>query len=162
MLFNLTPDTIQSFKLAVNYVNNPVVFLGIDPGESNGVCGYDANYNIMFMYTVKEEDISEFLDLFDHLGLIICEDFVLYPNKAMQQVYSDMTTSRVIGRIEEWTKKHGVRLIKQLATIKTTGYKWIGMKPPTKANPKNHEMDANVHFMYWAIKNGKVDAASLL
>lgn len=138
------------------------IYLGIDPGESNGISLYDKDYNLVGMFTIKEEQIIEFLEPFKSLKLIVCEDFVLYPTKAMKQVYSDMPTSRVIGRIESFCRGNNVLLIKQLATIKTTGYKWIGKKPLPKSNPRNHEMDAHVHFMYWAIKNGKIDAASLL
>jgi hypothetical protein len=50
----------------------------------------------------------------------------------------------------------------QKATIKKNGYNWIGIKPPSKSNPRNHEMDAHVHFMYWAIRTGKINANSLL
>ncbi len=152
---DLSTETIEA-------VAEGAVYLGADPGEKNGISCYGAEYNLIAMITVLEEDMGEFLEFFKNLKLIICEDFVLYPNKAMKQVYSDMPTSRVIGRIEEFCRKNKVQLIKQLAAIKPTGYKWIGKKPLPKSNPRNHELDAHVHFMYWAIKHGKINAASLL
>lgn len=141
---------------------NHVKYLGIDPGKSNGVCGFDYKYSMLFMYTVKEKDMNNFLDLFKALDAIICENFLLYPNKAMKQVYSDMPTSRVIGRIEEFCDIHKIKLVKQPATIKSTGYRWINRNPPAKGNPRIHEMDALVHFMYWAIKSGRIDASTLV
>jgi hypothetical protein len=139
-----------------------VRYLGIDPGESNGVCGYDHAYKLMFMYTVAHTDMREFLNLFKHLQVIVCEDFFLYPNKAMQQIYSNMETSQMIGRIKTFAEDHDIKVVMQQATIKPTGYKWLGLKPLPKSNPSNHEFDAHVHFMYWLIRMGKIDARTLL
>lgn len=159
---SLSDDIVQTFGKVANYEPHPITYLGIDPGEANGICGYNDEFHLMFMATVADKDITGFLDIFQNLKLIVIEDFVLYPSKAMKQVYSDMPTSRVIGRVEEWAGKRDVQLVKQLATIKTTGYKWIGKKPLPKSNKLNHELDAHVHFMYWAIKRGKIKLADLL
>jgi hypothetical protein len=139
-----------------------VIYLSIDPGKSNGVCGYDADYALLFMITVKSSEMIMFLQQFKNLKKCILEGFTLFPNKAKEQVYSDMETPRVIGRVESWATIVGVELIKQAPSIKPTGYKWIGEKPLPKSNPKNHSLDAHVHFMYWAIKGGHIDARSLV
>lgn len=154
--------TLDLIKDAVNNEQNPVTYLAIDPGKANGICGYDEKYYLIFMYTIQSSDIVDFLDIFEHVQKCIYEDYLLYPNKIKQQVYSDMETPRVIGRIESWAQRKKVALIKQGASIKTTGYAWIGKKPLPKSNPKNHELDAHVHFMYWAVKNNKINAADLL
>lgn len=150
------------FEGTVNAEVNPVIYLGIDPGKSNGVCGYDARHYVVFMCTVNSLDMIHFLAMFKKVEKCIIEDYLLYPDKAKQQVYSDMETSRVIGRVESWAELHHVEVIKQGASIKATGYKWIGKKALPKSNPLNHELDAHVHFMHWAIKHGKVNAADLL
>jgi hypothetical protein len=156
------PRELESLALAFNEPANPIMYLGIDPGKANGVCGYDAKYYLQFMYTIPSEAMIPFLHVFTEIKTCVVENFVLYPNKAREQTYSDMETSRVIGRVETWAELKKIELVKQLATVKITGYKWLGQKPPTKSNPLNHEMDANVHFMYWAIKKGLIPARSLV
>lgn len=146
----------------VELITESAVFLGIDPGEKNGIAAYDKDYGILWTLTVKEPDMGPFIQKCENLQLVIIEDFFLYPHKAMAQSYSDMPTSRVIGRVEEIARTKGFRLIKQPAKIKPIGYKWIGRKPLPKSNPLNHELDAHVHFMHWAIKHGKIDVSSLL
>lgn len=165
VIFNGNPLTDLDFDYIFDKVNAPrntVRYLGIDPGEKNGVCGYDVNYNLVFMWTIAEADMLKFLDCFGAVLTCVIENFTLYPNKAMKQVYSEMTTSRVIGRVEGWAARERVDLVKQPASIKKTGYAWIGKKPPSKSDPDNHVKDAHVHFMYWAVKNRRLDASILL
>lgn len=158
----LDEENLVHLSNAVNAEVDPVVFLGIDPGKSNGICGYDAKHYLKFMYTVMEPDYLKFLDVFQNVTHAIIENYLLFPNKAKDQIYSDMMTPRIIGRTEGWAARNGVELIPQGASIKATGYAWIGKKPRPKSDPSNHEWDAHVHFMYWAIKNGRINAADLL
>lgn len=152
----LTPEWLEHFNEAVNTKMNPVVYLSIDPGKANGICGYDTKYYLMFMLTVQADDMVMFLDQFKQLKLCVIEDFKLYPNKTKEQIYSDMETSRVIGRAESWARHKDIALIKQPAHIKTTGYKWLGEKPLPKSNKRNHQMDAHVHFTYWGVTTGRI------
>jgi hypothetical protein len=158
----LSVADLTRLKEAVNKSENPVTYLGIDPGESNGICGYDSKFYLQFMTTIYFEDITKFLHQFDHIKLCVVEGYHVYPNKAQQHVYSNLKTPRVIGRIESWAEIKNINLIRQPATVKATGYKWIGEKPLPKSNPQNHALDAHVHFMYWAVRHGKVNAADLL
>lgn len=158
----LTIDEIDKFEEFVNREENPVIYLAIDPGGKNGVCGYDVKAYLSFMVTVKADDMIYFLEKFHNIKKCIIEDFTLYPDKAREQIYSDMETSRVIGRVEAWSERKKIQLIKQPAKIKPTGYKWIGKKPLSKKNPQNHSMDANVHFIYWAVRNNLIKASDLL
>lgn len=158
----VTEQGLTHLKEAANAEANPVKYLGIDPGGTNGVCGYDGRFYLIFMYNIKAPDMTDFVEVFEHLDTIVIEDFKLYPNKAKQQFYSDMQTSRIIGGIETWARLKKVTVVKQGANIKDTGYKWIGKKPLPKINSRNHQMDAHVHFMYWAISNKKVDPGKLL
>lgn len=162
MTERLSSEYLTRLQQSVNSEENPVKYLAIDPGKSNGVCAYDGKFYLTFMMTIDTNDMVQFLDIFDNVDTCILEDFMLYPNKAKEQIYSDMETSRVIGRTESWAERKKVNLVKQGAKIKDTGYKWIGKKPLPKSNPRNHELDAHVHFMYWAIKNGKIAADKLL
>lgn len=158
----ITDDLLVRFTEVVNAEENPVIYLSCDPGKNNGLCGYDERYRVVFMYNILEEDLMRVLECFHKINTFVIEDFTLYPHKAQHQVYSDMLTSRVIGRVEDWARRNAVNLVKQGAKIKETGYKWIGKKPLPKSNSMNHPLDAHVHFMYWAIKNGKISAASVI
>lgn len=154
--------SLEHLEGVVNVELNPVTYLSIDPGKSNGVCGYDPTYRVQFMFVVPAEHINKFLKAFHCVKKVIIEDYKLYPHKLKQQVYSDMETSRVIGRVESWTEDNNIQLIKQGASIKPVGYAWIGKKPLPKSNPNGHALDAHVHFMYWAVKSHKINAADLL
>ena len=159
---DLTLEDIAHLAEAVNTEENPVQYLGIDPGKANGVCGYNAKFYLQFMFTIKSDDMVKFLAAFKKVKKCIMENYKLFPNKAKDQYYSDMETPRVIGRVEAWAETNGVELITQPPTIKSTGYKWIGQKPLPKSNPWNHPMDAHVHLMYWAIKNKYIHPSELL
>ncbi len=161
-MYELTDKRLEQLKESANAEHNPVKYLAIDPGKSNGICGYDVKFYPLFMLTIDADDITKFLTIFENVDKCIIEDYRVYPNKARQHIYSNLETPRVIGRVENWSEKAGVVLIKQLATIKTTGYKWINKKPPPKTDPSNHVMDAHVHFMYWAISKNHIRAEELL
>ena len=160
MLFNV--DEAEKLCEVVNTPTRPVVYLGVDPGKSNGVCGFDAQFKLMGMWTVMENDILTFLRQFKNIKTCVIENYRLYTNKAFQQAHSDMLTSRVIGRFEAWAEINNLELIKQGANIKPIGYKFIGKKALPKSNKLNHAMDAYVHFVYWAVRKGKINAADLL
>ncbi len=155
-------DWLKHLEESANAEENPVKYLAIDPGKSNGVCGYDEKFYLLFMLTIPASAMIKFLHCFDKVAVCVVENYVLYPNKAPAQRYSDMETSRVIGRIETWAELKNVKLVKQLAAVKNNGYKWIGKKPLPKSNPHNHEWDAHVHFMYWAITKGHIDPKAFL
>jgi hypothetical protein len=158
----VTEEGLVKLREAVNAEHNPVKFLGIDPGKSNGVCGYDERHYLVFMYNIHMDDMGTVLRQFEKLDTIVMEKFKLYPNKTKVQIYSEMETSKVIGRVEDHCTQHKITLIQQMATIKDTAYKWIGQKPLPKSNPRNHQMDAHAHFMYWAIRTGRIKADKLI
>lgn len=161
--FIATEESLASFSEAVNSKMNPVIYLSIDPGHYTGICGYDEKCYPQFMYVVASKDVSRFLRCFTKIQKLIYEGYWLFPNKAPQQSYSNMETPRVIGRIEDWAEDHpGVELIKQKPGDKKSGYAFLGKKPPSKASNKNDTSDAHVHFIYWAVKTGKINAIDLL
>jgi hypothetical protein len=157
-----TPEYLEHFKEAVNASANPVNYLGIDPGKSNGVCGYDAKYYLVFMLTIQAEDMIQFLQQFELVDTCVIEDYRIYSGKEEAHINTDVETLRVIGRVESWAEINKVKLVKQGASIKKNAYAWIGVTPPKKSDPRNHMADANVHFMHWAIKTRRVSARNLL
>lgn len=162
MIFTATEANLETLKKLVNGTNRPVRYLAIDPGKKNGICGYDADCTIMLMWTVMEEDILDFVEQFDSLERCIIEDYLLFPDKAKDQIYSNMLASRVIGRIEGWAARKKIPLTKQKSAIKPTGYRFIGRKPLSKSHRLHHILDAHVHFVYWAMGRGKITAKDLL
>jgi hypothetical protein len=162
MLFMATEAELENLKLRVNDAENPIKYLSIDPGKSNGICGYNADCKLMMMWTVMEENVLDFLNQFDNLERCIIEDFILYSNKAFEQIGSNMLTSRVIGRVEGWAVRKDIPLTKQKAAIKPTGYRFIGKKPLPKSHRLHHALDAHVHFVFWAVGKGKIQAGDLL
>lgn len=158
----LTEKKLENLEAVVNNDFSPVEYLSIDPGKSNGICGYDVKFYLQFMKTIASTDIVLFLQQFKKVKKCIMEGYKIYPNKANQHIYSDLETPRVIGRVESWAENNSIELIIQPASIKPTGYKWIGEKPLPKSNPKNHPLDAHVHFIYWAVRNGHIKAEGLL
>jgi hypothetical protein len=158
----LTEEWLRHLNEAVNAEHNPVKYLGIDPGKSNGICGYDDKFYPQFMLTVLADDMVMFMHQFKKVETCVIENYILYPNKSKEQRYSDMQTSRVIGRVEHWAEVRKVNLVKQPAAVKASGYAFIGKKPLPKSDKRNHELDAHVHLMYWAVSKGKIDAKTLL
>lgn len=157
----LTGDQLEHLKTAVNAPENPIKYLSIDPGKSNGVCGYDVKFYLQFMSVVHADDMVRYLAQFRCVHTCIVEGYRVFPNKAKQHIYSDLETPRVIGRVEAWAETNAVELEKQPSTIKTTGYKWVGQKPLAKTNPQNHPMDAHIHFIYWAVVHGHIKPEEL-
>lgn len=154
---------LNKLNLLVNAEENPVKYLSIDPGESSGICGYDERCHlVMPMWTISDRDVVKFINTFKYVTTCICESYRVYNGKQNAHVYSDLKTTRVIGRIEYWTEINKIKLVMQPAKDKATGYKFQGIKPPPKSNPANHEMDANSHFMYFAVRNGLINAADLI
>jgi len=139
-----------------------VKYLSIDPGLSNGICGYNKRGHLQFSIIIKLDELVDFLKQYKRVDTVIVEDYTIYPNKAKDHIYSDVPTSRAIGRIESWAELNDTKLIKQPAHIKSTGYKFLGKKPLPKSNPNNHWLDAHAHFTFWAVGNGLIDPRSLL
>lgn len=158
----LSNERLKQYYETVNGTHNPVLYLSIDPGKANGVCGYDTKFYPVFMATIRSLDLLIFLKQFEQLQKLIMEGYRIYPGKEKDHIYDSLETPRVIGRVEAYCEANDVDLIMQPATVKSTAYLWIGEKPLPKSNPLNHQMDAHAHFMYWAIKTGKIPASRLL
>lgn len=162
MFEDFSDEGLEKIKAYVNNSFNPLVYLSIDPGESNGVTAYDEKAYLQLMVTVPWERMTAFLEIFENVNQCVYEDYRMYPQKTKDHIYSDLKTTRVIGRIESWSERKSIPLIKQGAHIKKTAYLWLGKKSLPKSNPKNHEWDAHAHFTYWAVQKKLIDPAELL
>ncbi len=158
----LTEEYLKKLYDIVNDEKEPITYIAIDPGNSNGVCGYNSKGHLLFMTTINEKELLTFLRVFQKITTCVTEDYRIRYDKMRQHVGSDVLTLRVIGRIEDWCEVANIVLIKQMPTVKATGYLWLGKRPLPKTNPANHKWDAHVHFIYWAVRKGLIKAADLL
>lgn len=157
----ITEEGFEKLRQLANNEINPVIFLSFDPGKGTGVTGYDAKYYLQFMWTIHADDVVKFLACFDHISLIVMENYRVFAHKAKAHINSDLLTVRVIGRIESWCENKDITLIPQAPSIKTTAYKWAKKKPLPKSNPRNHALDAHVHFIFFAVQRGYINLASI-
>lgn len=158
----LTKENLAHIKEVVNAEQNPIEYLAIDPGKMNGICGYDAKYYLLFMLVIHADDVVMFINQFEKVKKCIIESYRVFPNKAKQHIYSDLQTPRVIGRVEAWAETNEIELVKQPPTVKDTGYKWIGERPLSKSNPRNHALDAHVHGMFYFVVTGRVKLEDIM
>lgn len=158
----LSTEFLTNLNEVANNELNPIKYLSCDPGNLNGFCGYDEKYYLQFMMSIPHTDVVKFINQFKNVKVCVIESYRVYAHKAQQHINSDLLTPKIIGRVETWTELNDIQLITQPASIKTTGYKWVGKKPLPHSNPMNHALDAHIHFMYWAVKHGKINAADLL
>lgn len=143
-------------------------YLAIDPGETNGAAVYNSKGGLQALLTIKIDELTEMLQKIrrsckdDPLERIIVEEYRVYPHKAKDHVYSKLNTTRAIGRIESFAEICSIPVSFQGASLKTTGYRYLGKKPKPKSDPGNHAMDAHAHGTYWLVNNGIIDPARLL
>lgn len=136
-------------------------YISIDPGEMNGICTYDEKAAITSMQVVPIDKLVNFLEELQNVHLCICEEYRVYPQKAKQHVYNKLETLRAIGRAESWCQRNSIKLIMQPASVKSIGFKYLGISEPPRSDKLSHAKVAHAHFTYWAVKNGKIDPRRL-
>lgn len=139
-----------------------IKYLSVDPGEANGIAGYNDKAQLQFMQVVTYDGLTRFLGQLDYVEICICEEYRVYPHKAQKHIYNKLLTPRAIGKVETWAELHGVRLIMQAATHKGTGFKYLGKKEPPRSNPLSHAIVAHAHFTYWAVVNKVIKPEELI
>lgn len=139
-----------------------VRYLSVDPGESNGLCGYDIDGRLLWMATTKLRDLARFIEELRNVHTCIIEDYKIHPHKAQDHIYKDVVAIRAIGKIENWIERYNIKEFKQPNKHKTTGYQYMGKKPPPKSDPRRHELDAHAHFLYWGVNSKLINPADLI
>lgn len=143
-------------------MNPDVFYLAVDPGERNGVCGYSINGRLLWMQSVNYNTLATFLEELTDVYLCVLEDYKIYPNKAKDHIYSDVIGARAIGKVENWTERHNVKVVKQGSKVLDMGFKYLGKKPPPKPDRLNDPMCAHAHFTYYAVNNGIINPKELI
>jgi len=129
-----------------------VYYLATDPGKTSGWATFDEQGNGI---TIGQANIQDFIKLLEttEAKIIITEDYMLFPWKAKEQIWSKLDTVRVIGMIQYICYKRDIELVLQDPGIKGIGYYWAGI-PKAKQHKISHERDAYVHGVYYLQKNG--------
>ena len=104
-------------------------YLALDPGETTGWALFDSEGNILKYGQFRQEQQNEWLsdNLTSDLKAVICEDYKNHAWKK-QKNWSRNQTSKNIGAIEMLCSMRGVPCYLQQNTIKSIGYKYMGME----------------------------------
>jgi len=132
--------------------------LGLDPGKNTGYCMIEVIDRKIKptgeLGVAKNESIEPLKELINSADLVVCEDFLIRPDKARSGHfdYNNMVAPRVIGKIELLCELTGTRLEKQPASVKPPAYGFANMKySPGKKG--THWQDAFAHACYFAVRN---------
>ena len=134
----------------------PTQILGLDPGETTGVCSLTIDPNQLDNWAQDQVNTSIIewgVDQYSRLitpsrtNLVIAESYRIYSWRVKQHTWSSLLTPRLVGSIETLCRLHGVPLIMQSAQtgkafctddrLKEWGLYWPG-------HP--HAMDAARHL----------------
>jgi hypothetical protein len=89
-------------------------------------------------------------------GVIIIEQFRVYPWKSMAQAWSLLKQVKVAGAVELWAELRGVEVIQQPASVMDMGFRYQGLK---KASHPKDNLAARAHGVYYLVQIGKMEAA---
>ena len=134
-----------------------MLILGVDPGKNTGwalISLDDRKITPTGKQGVdKNESITSIQNMIGEVDIVVCEDFLVRPNKARQGNfdYNNMVAPRVIGKIELLCEITGTTLVKQPASVKPPAYGVANLKyvPGKKGQ---HWQDAYAHACYYAVK----------
>lgn len=129
-------------------------YLAIDPGETTGWAAFDESGVIIAIGQFKQTEQNDWLD--EHikptLKTVITEDYQNHAWKR-QKNWSRNQTSKNIGSIEAFCHIRRIPIVLQRNTVKSIGYKFMGMVPPSD-HSISHQYDAAAHGTYWLRTNG--------
>jgi len=87
-------------------------------------------------------------------GVVVVEEFRLYPAHAKAQAWSSFGTVEVIGVLKEWCRREGIPIVLQPASIKrptTAILKSHGTTMMSRGNG-GHAKDAELHGWHYILK----------
>jgi hypothetical protein len=134
-------------------------YLALDPGETTGWALFDAEGNILKYGQFTQDEQTEWLtdNITSSLTAVICEDYKNHP-WMKQKGWSQNQTSKNIGAIELLCSMRKVPLHLQSNTVKSIGYKYMGMDRAPSNHSISHQFDAAAHGTYWLRVNGILKA----
>lgn len=130
--------------------------LAFDPGDTTGIAVFDIDGSVKEMLHKSLDDLLLWLANYEApVQLVICEDFILFRKRAMQQSGSRMKASQAIGAIKAFALQKGATFELQKPEIKPIAMKWSQIAMPAD-HSKTHMYDAYLHGYYWLAKNGVI------
>lgn len=129
--------------------------LALDPGGTTGyACLVVEGKKIGWenFGNLKDVETNKLADLIDWADVVVCENFRLRPKKgrAGSFDYSEMPTSKLIGKIEAICEIRNTKLVLQEPAIKPVGYGFSNQKY-VPGKPGTHWQDALAHGVYYAV-----------
>lgn len=146
-----------------------MIVIAIDPGYATGVCvadvapmskeynllealtiewedRHEALYNLLLKYSIPENNTAQAA-----LGALVIESFVLYPNKAAAQSYSDFPSVDVIGAVRAFAYLLGLssKIVMQGAAVRKSAR--IQAEHYEQVRATKHTRDAYQHLRYYVI-----------
>ena len=129
--------------------------LGLDPGHTTGYAVIEINEKLPSLKSIgesKDPTMLEIREFFENCDIIVYEDFLLNPKKAMRGDFNNsrLLTIQVIGAIVSLAAQHQKQTVKQMNSVKPVGYGWAKLK--YSAGKKGmHQQDALAHAMYYCV-----------
>ena len=140
-------------------------WLSLDPGESTGwalwsegklaEAGTDVLWDVIDSLSAASECKENEVGFPTDLGLIVMEDWALYPWKLKELAWDKCRTARGIGAIELICRQVSIQLVLQPASIKksavSAGAEELFMRP---LHENRHANDAIMHGVFYMARNG--------
>ena len=139
--------------------------IGIDPGETTGVCvwRYPQEQHSVVPLRMDSFDLQTLeLPLWKGLDkllvdqqpdIVVYENFRLFSHKANQKKWSEFPTVQTIGVIKYLCDLHNIKLVKQSPKDKAL-YSDKRLKELNLYDKRSpHERDAIRHALFWATKS---------
>lgn len=107
-------------------------YIAFDPGKRTGVAGWDDPALPPILMDVMEETQRDafFVSLENRPPkVIILEPYRVWNHKFNHEG-NKLYTSRVIGQIEAFCRRYGVKIIEVQPSLKSTAAQWAGVKIP--------------------------------
>ncbi len=136
--------------------------ISLDPGDTTGVAILDIYDGDLYCFTVKGvEDLHRAVKFrtktlkSDLVHAIVCEDFILRPNRAQYLSGNKLVALRMIGAAELLAVLYGTRIVSQQPSIKQAWPDKRLLEYYTHVRRLNaHERDALRHLYCFLRKEG--------
>lgn len=133
-------------------------YLAIDPGNTSGYAEFNERGELDRFGHLKDDTagMGDYLESITDLPeIVIVEDYRVLGQKLKAHTGSRVVTIKVIGVIDGWARRHGIKVVLQPANIKLIAEKWSGHKPPSD-HSQSHKFDALNHGIYYLVKHNVV------
>lgn len=124
--------------------------MGIDPGATfNGFAALSSDGETVATGTMGPNEALDQLDIWlrrRQIRKVVYEEFVLYPWKADDQAFSNLTTAEQIGAIKWICRSHHVTCIPSKTAWKKPTFAIMEAKGIPLVGRNQHEKDAESHM----------------